>query len=60
MALPFGRGHGGRSDARDFLRGSVITIRESSQVGGLGLMIESDIAHGPRALRLFVRRCIEL
>lgn len=25
-------------------------IRESSQVGGLGLMMESDIAHGPDAL----------
>jgi len=49
MALPFGKGHGGRI-AEGFLRGSVIMIRESSQVMGLGLMIESDIDHGPSAL----------
>ena len=48
MALPFGRGHGGKR-AEGFPRGSVMTIRESSQLGGLGLMSEIDIAHGPSA-----------
>lgn len=49
MALPFDRGHGGRS-ADGFLRGSIIMIRESSQVGGLGFMMERDMAHGPSTL----------
>lgn len=46
IALPFGRGHRG-GGAENFLRGSAIMIRESSQVGGLGSMVESDIAHCP-------------
>jgi hypothetical protein len=46
--LSFGRGHGGVR-AADFLRGSVIKMRESSQVVGLAFMMESDIAHGPGA-----------
>lgn len=47
-ALPFGKGHGGRI-FKDFPRGGVITTRESSQVGGLGFIIEIDIAQGPSA-----------
>ena len=51
-ALSFGKGHGGRCTG-GFFRGSMMIIRESSQVGGLGLMMESDIAHGPRVLVCF-------
>ena len=47
-ALLSGRGQGG-GRAENFLRGSVITRRESSQVGGLGSTMESDIVHGPSA-----------
>ena len=57
MVLPCGGGHENRR--ADFFCGSVITIIELSQVGGLGLTIESDIVHGPSAF-VSTRRGVEL
>ena len=48
IALSFGRGHAGRR-AEGFLLDSRMTMRESSHVGGLGLTMESDTAHGAEA-----------